>query len=249
MSEQVERFMGPISSSLRPEADGQWVRYEDHHRLLREVEGERDDAKLSAADLGIELEFAELARVRGERKLEQVAQELEEEVELKLAHQDARRRQRSNGSIAAAANYNRLGGEANGLRAALKLLRDQLQANSKSLQNLEQGGRQGGVLEAVEEVGAALESQKEHVDEPGVAVEGGPGLQAFEVEWAYTFVARSLEDADAQMEKLDDFAESLGFNGEGGVIRTLSEDDLIPGSPTANKLREIQATEGERGRA
>jgi len=28
-SPEVQRYMGPISSSLRPEADGHWVRYED----------------------------------------------------------------------------------------------------------------------------------------------------------------------------------------------------------------------------
>jgi hypothetical protein len=42
MAERVERFMGPISSSLRPEADGQWVRYADYEKLKAERERDRE---------------------------------------------------------------------------------------------------------------------------------------------------------------------------------------------------------------
>lgn len=33
LPEGVERYMGPISSSLKPEADGEWVRHSDYEKL------------------------------------------------------------------------------------------------------------------------------------------------------------------------------------------------------------------------
>lgn len=50
-TQEIERFMGPISSSLKPEADGCWVKYGDHQRLLQVEVEKKEEAEEEARDL------------------------------------------------------------------------------------------------------------------------------------------------------------------------------------------------------
>jgi hypothetical protein len=73
MTEQINRFVGPISSSLQPEADSEWVRYSDYEKReecerqfqakcdeVLAVEAERDQARVQGrAELRQELLDAE----------------------------------------------------------------------------------------------------------------------------------------------------------------------------------------------
>lgn len=120
VAEDLEK-LADVLGALPERAIGQHDEIEALHNRAEAAE-----SRLSA----VEAELAnEQARVRllqkrsGPQFFEQVEAELEEQTELRSAHRDARI-QGSRGSIAAAANYNRLCGEVNGLQAALQLLRD-----------------------------------------------------------------------------------------------------------------------------
>lgn len=66
VAEPVERFMGPISSALQPEADGQWVRYEDFESAELAFAAERigrDEAEAQRDSLRAKVE-AEVVRYR-----------------------------------------------------------------------------------------------------------------------------------------------------------------------------------------
>ena len=51
--------MGPVSSSLQPEADGQWVRYSDHRSAVEKLEAERDEAECRPLPEELELVLRE----------------------------------------------------------------------------------------------------------------------------------------------------------------------------------------------
>lgn len=65
--------------------------------------------------------------------------------------------------------------------------------------------------------------------------------KAFRGEWNYTFVAADLEDASRKWGVLDDVAQRLGLNGEGGSVDLMADDELLDGSPTDRDLRAARA--------
>lgn len=74
MAEQVERFMGPISSDLQPEADGLWVRYSDYEKLEAERDQLERDWEIEYDRAGRALK-AEAERDRAIRKRDEAAKQ------------------------------------------------------------------------------------------------------------------------------------------------------------------------------
>lgn len=99
--------MGPISSSLRPEADGRWVRYEDFAAAEARAEEERE---------------IRLGREDDLQGLRRAIQEVEEELGRRAASKDMMHAARAGDSDYAAVCQ----GKAEGARAALGLLRSKL---------------------------------------------------------------------------------------------------------------------------
>ena len=56
---------------------------------------------------------------------------------------------------------------------------------------------------------------------------------------AFTFLAEDMDAASRQLEQVDDFADTLGMNGEAVVIRQMEPEDVIPGSPLDTALRSL----------
>lgn len=256
-TQEVERFryaheaLVPMAKGTKPLPDD-LIRFEDHQRLLRAEEEKaetfREAWKLRQAQLQAEVEkreeaeqdrrdaylysTAHMQEMEGalraaESKLEEVTQELERKASEKV---NARDESRGDGSPHGLKKTARLDGEAYGLRAAAQLLRDKGTDPGLDMEDFSPG---------------SWDSDKPAISPQNEAADGTGGRQAFEGEWNYTFVARDLDDASAQWDKLDDYAESLGFNGEGGSVHRLTDDELIPDSPTANKLHGLQGERGE----
>jgi hypothetical protein len=165
VAEAIERFMGPISSSLQPEADGCWVRYEDHQRLLQAVEKERDrlrrvneqplaaheqlvrEKEVAESKLSSVVEDKEEAQrlaIKRKRVIEETEDELEARVEGEVIVYTTNRQ---------------------GATDALELLRDK---------GTEQGGgcEHGNTFDCPDCRLDVLELMDE-----GVAIEGDPGLE------------------------------------------------------------------------
>ncbi len=145
-TQEVERFVISTGTNgvCRPAPDGAFVKFEDHQRLLRAVEEERNrlhkalaeghgvedggiwEDRAKAAESQLEkknTDWEEAARLALRRKsvIEGVEEDLERENENKVGARDARR---SDTSDFGKATIARLDGEAYGLRLALQLLRD-----------------------------------------------------------------------------------------------------------------------------
>jgi hypothetical protein len=60
----------------------------------------------------------------------------------------------------------------------------------------------------------------------------------FRAEIRFTLLAENLEEAGELLDRIDNFAEALGFFGEGGAIDQMKQEEVVPGSPLEKRLGE-----------
>lgn len=161
---EVERFMGPISSSLQPEADGCWVRYEDHQRHLQAEVEKREEVEGALTDLQCEQAKERLA---AESKLSSVVEEVEKLIGAEAEfYEKARRAKDRDGQVVH-------GVARDSLLEVRKLLRDKGTEPCKHCG--ETPGHRCNCPVYLAEVRPDL------LEDPPVAIEGDPGLEEGEV--------------------------------------------------------------------
>lgn len=65
-------------------------------------------------------------------------------------------------------------------------------------------------------------------------------MNAYRIELRLTLAAKNSEEASRLLDQLTGVAEATGANFEGGYVERMADDEVIPHSPIARRLRTAQ---------